>query len=109
MTASGLVPREIVPGIEWDEAAERDYLAKLEVLKLRMPEATAAQEAKWAVEGALCRRHISDEVGRANRCRSDTEKKNLYTRWIKLFGEKRAKALARMVKDEKGNKAAMSW
>lgn len=109
MTASGLVPREIVPGIEWGEEAEREYLGILETMKVRMPEATAAQEAKWAVEAALCRRHIRDEVGRANRCGSVSEKKNLYTRWIKLFGEKRAKALARMVKDEKGNKAAMSW
>lgn len=109
MSSSGQVPRLIAAGIEWGVEAEFDYLEKFESLKARMSESDAAQEALWAVEGALCRRHYHDEVVKANRCGNAAEKKTLYARWIKLFGDKRAKSLARIVKDEKANKAAMSW
>lgn len=111
MTPSGAVPRQLAAGITWDQAAEDEYQAKLAALldSGRYSPEMCAREALWAVEGQICRAFYRREVLRANRCSSPFQKRVLFSEWQRDLGRARADSLARMVKDEKSNKAALSW
>ena len=111
MTPSGVVPRQLAAGVTWDQGAENEYQEQLAALleSGRYSAEMCAREALWAVEGQLHRSFYRSQVMRANRCSSPFEKRTLFAEWMRDLGRARANSLARVVKDEKANKAALSW
>jgi len=108
--ASDSVPRVLQPGIVWDESAEARFVAARDALVARGLDAdTATREARWSVEGALCRAMYRRELEQASACVDVSQKRALYARWKREFGPQRAAYLARVVKSADASKAVASW
>lgn len=107
---SGEVPRTLVPGVVWDEAAEahfRTYYAL--VMERGGPEEFALRDAKWKVEIALHRAFIGQQMRAALGCKTTAEKRQLMSWWTNHFGAARAADLAKLARDESFPKTAATW
>lgn len=111
--SSGVVPRELMPGIVWDEAAESRFVSLADGILAKANQKvdgwheSALREARWVVESDLHRKFIKACVIDANSCTSVVEKKAVITSWRKRFGDERASRLQRIVRDEKLNKTVV--
>lgn len=111
--SSGVVPRELMVGIVWDEAAETRFVSMAEEILAKANQKIdgwrefSLREALWAVEADLHRKFIKARVLEANRCSSNEEKRSVITGWRKQFGDERASRLQRIVRDEKLNKTVV--
>lgn len=110
MISSGIVPRELAPGVIWDEYAEKEFREKAESLLSRKKtfvniaykddvEQTAIREAVWAIEIRLHQIFIKKRIEEADRCFQPVEKRKLVERWSGLYGKPRTDSLLRMVRN----------
>lgn len=112
MITSGTVPRELAPGVIWDQAAEKDFVEKYNALMTRKKpfsnvaitsdfdvEKTAIQEAVWSVEIRLHQIFIKRRIMEADTCRAPFEKKRLVEKWSGLYGKRVTERLLRMVRN----------
>lgn len=107
---SDLVPRTLPSGVVWDEAAQARFVVQRDALLVRgLDLESADREARWSVEGALCRARYRRELENARACVDDREKRALYARWQREYGPQRAAYLARVVKSADASKAVASW
>lgn len=114
--SSGLVPRELFPGIVWDDNAESRFVECATVLlrkanqKIDGWEASSLREARWMVETDLHRRFIKARVIEADSCSSDNAKKLLVRRWKEMYGVERSDRLVRIVRHGELKKTVlMDW
>lgn len=113
MICSGVVPRELVPGVVWDESAESRFVSLAEAIlskanqKIDGWHETSLREARWAVEADLHRKFVKARVIEANRCTSNIQKKAVIADWRKKFGDERASRLQRIVRDVKLNQTVV--
>lgn len=111
--SSGVVPRELIPGIVWDAAAESRFVSLAEAILAKANQKvdgwheSSLREALWAVESDLHRKFIKARVLEANRCTRNEEKRAVIANWRGLFGDERASRLQRIVRDEKLNKTVV--
>lgn len=100
MTPSGTIPRELAPGVVWDDAAEEAYQERAAIMQHdgRMPQEQAEQEARWAVELSLHHQFQTKQVARARACRTPQEKLALVAEWTEKYGKDRADRLISAVK-----------
>lgn len=111
MTSSGAVPREIMPGVIWDETAEKMFTDNLKSLMSRKPfsnlgvtpcfdfEKSAIQESIWMVEIKLHQLFIKRRFNEASSCYTPNAKKLLVERWSGLYGRSRTDRLIRMFRN----------
>lgn len=113
MISSGQVPRELIPGIVWDDAAESRFVLFAEQILAKANQKidgwreSCLREALWAVETDLHRKFIKARVMEANRCTSNQDKRAVIANWRSKFGDERASRLQRIVRDEKLNKTVV--
>ena len=104
------VPRQIAPGVIWDEAAEASFLNLRELLIERgNDEVFAEREARWTTELVLHRRLVADQVRAAMACATPADKRALYGWWVKKLGQAQAERLAVFAKDEKMRARVIGW
>lgn len=104
------VPRELVAGVVWDEAAEASFQAMVKDFEAKgYSLSLAEQEARWVVEIKLCQRFTRSQLERAASCRCDREKRELMSEWRSAYGLERADSLARMAKGGKALEIARKW
>lgn len=98
--SSGAVPREIAPGVIWDDAAERRFVEAVRhditfgIMGNARPRADAEKSAREMIEAGLHSQFISRELVKAQRCGSPDAKRALVAEWRKL-GDVRAEELIR--------------
>lgn len=110
MIPSGVVPRELVPGVVWDEVAEALYQEKVEALRPRFVNEDQVQtEARWQVELVLHRRFLAEQMRAASNCFTAADKRRLYAWWQQRFGNERAQTLANYAKSDSLRKASVAW
>lgn len=108
VVSSGPVPRELVPGVVWDDAAEADFRKAHEELRSRFGGKWAApqfaddavREARWAVEIRLHQRFIKARMEEASRVWEPDEKRALVARWRREYGNARADELVGLAKSD---------
>jgi hypothetical protein len=103
--ASGPVPRMLMVGVEWNEAAEGRFVDAVKDMTRKGLSgkgyrlADAIRSARWMVEAWLHRQCIKRELQAAGRCGDNTEKLALVGRWRREFGDSRTEELLRLQKD----------
>ncbi|MFL5900981.1 MAG: hypothetical protein ACJ75S_07255 [Solirubrobacterales bacterium] len=105
--SSGEVPREVWPGIIWDEAAEdmfdkiyRDWADHFPAIALEeRARAQALQTSCWHVELHLLRSTIAREAAAALELFDAAEKRRMHTEWLLTYGAKLTDAIVRACKD----------
>lgn len=105
--ASGQVPREVFPGIVWDEKTEADYLKTVRQWAERFPAVAGEPKARAQVEQStrhmleleLLNMTIDHEVARAEKLFDAADKRRLHTEWLRLYGARITDTIVRRVKD----------
>lgn len=105
--ASGPVPREVWPGVIWDEACEDEFGKILLDWRTRFPKTAleerwakqAEQSARWAVELDLLNRTIDREVQKAKALWEDADKRRLHTEWLRTYGATMTASIVGRVKN----------
>ena len=92
---SGAVPRDLLPGVVWDAAAESRWeaLAADMVGRGLLPE-DAEREARWAVEAELHRAFLKARVVEGVECKTPEAKRAMFKAWVSWYGEVRANRIA---------------
>lgn len=107
VVSSGPVPREIAPGVVWDEAAEAEFREAHASLrrsfdgKWMLPQFApdVMREAIWAVEIRLHQRFVKARMQEANKVYDPAEKRALVARWLRDYGQARVDELTGLAKN----------
>lgn len=108
VVSSGPVPRTIMPGIVWDEAAEKSFRAAVAELRTKFDfkwsqarfAADVEREARWIVEIGLHQKFAKERMAEADRTWEPAEKRALVARWRAAYGATRTEMLVNMAKSE---------
>lgn len=105
--SSGLVPRDVWPGIVWGEDEEAEFGKMVLEWAKRFPKvaddpkarASTEQSARWAIELQLLRSTIAREAEAAAKLSYGHEKQAIHDRWLRTYGAELTSVLVRAVKD----------
>lgn len=104
---SGEVPRDVFPGIIWDESCEDEFGKAVLEWRERFPKvaddpkalASTIQTEIWAIELRLLRETIVREANEAAILSEPHAKHAIHTRWLHRYGAELTHVITRATRD----------